>query len=75
MDCLVQSHLFKKGKQKQISQACIQLLVSLGMDAHNLFVQPIPVFDHPHSKNSVFLCSDEIACPFIRASHPVTEHY
>lgn len=24
-DCLVQSHLFKRDKQKQVSQACIQL--------------------------------------------------
>lgn len=26
-------------------------------------------------KNSVFLCSDEIACILIHASHPVTENY
>ena len=27
--------------------------------------QPIPVFDHPHSKKTVFLCSDRISCALI----------
>lgn len=41
---------------------------------HNLSGQPVPVFNHPHGKKNVFLCSDGISCASVCA-HVLSPHH